>query len=201
MNLSDFSFSTLGEYSCDLQSFDCGREDINEFFRNDALQYQDELFGKTYLFSPRDNLNQIAAAFTVANASIFTRLLPNSRQKKVGYEVHHSKNQINYPAVLLGRLGVDRRFSGHNLGLQIIEFVAQWFAGDENKSGCRHLIVDAYNENWLLEFYKKCGLNPIFSSEEQERKYRQIEDSKILQTRLLYRDLILLKRTSKHNVK
>ena len=33
MNLSDFSFSTLGEYSCDLQSFDCGREDINEFFR------------------------------------------------------------------------------------------------------------------------------------------------------------------------
>ena len=94
MNLSDFSFSTLGEYSCDLQSFDCGREDINEFFRNDALQYQDELFGKTYLFSPRDNLNQIAAAFTVANASIFTRLLPNSRQKKVGYEVHHSKNQI-----------------------------------------------------------------------------------------------------------
>ena len=32
MNLSDFSFSTLGEYSCDLQSFDCGREDINEFF-------------------------------------------------------------------------------------------------------------------------------------------------------------------------
>lgn len=68
----------------------------------------------------------------------------------MGYEIRHSKGQINYPAVLLGRLGVDVQFSGFKLGCQIVEFVAQWFAGPENKSGCRHLIVDAYNEDWLL---------------------------------------------------
>ena len=197
MNLSDFSFSTLGEHISDLSTFDCGRKDINDFFKDEAVDYQNELFGKTYLFSPRDNLECVAAAFTVANASIFTRMLPNSRQKKVGYEVRHSKGQINYPAVLLGRLGVDVRFAGHGLGPQIIEFVAQWFAGSENKSGCRHLIVDAYNEDWLLKFYERCGLIPIFNSIEQERTYRQIEDeSKPLETRLLYRDLILLRRDS-----
>lgn len=85
MNLSDFSFSTLGNPISNLSSFDCGRTDINDFFRKDALNYQQELFGKTYLFTPRNNLNKVAAAFTVSNASIFTRLLPNSRQKKVGY--------------------------------------------------------------------------------------------------------------------
>jgi hypothetical protein len=196
MNLSDFSFTTLGSPISDLSTFDCGRKDINDFFRDDALDYQKELFGKTYLFSPRNDLNMVAAAFTVANASIFTRLLPNSRQKKVGYEIRHSKGQINYPAVLLGRLGVDIRFSGFKLGKQIVEFVAQWFAGSENKSGCRHLIVDAYNEDWLLNFYDGCGLKPIFGSEEQERRYRQIEDDKPLETRLLYRDLILLRRES-----
>lgn len=196
MNLSDFSFTTLGSPISDLSTFDCGRKDINDFFRDDALDYQKELFGKTYLFSPRNDLNMVAAAFTVANASIFTRLLPNSRQKKVGYEIRHSKGQINYPAVLLGRLGVDIRFSGFKLGKQIVEFVAQWFAGSENKSGCRHLIVDAYNEDWLLNFYDGCGLKPIFGSEEQERGYRQIEDDKPLETRLLYRDLILLRRES-----
>lgn len=199
MNLSDFSFSTLGNPICDLSGFDCGRKDINDFFHNDAMDYQQELFGKTYLFTPRNNLNVVAAAFTVSNASIFTRLLPNSRQKKVGYEVHHSKGQVNYPAVLLGRLGVDLRFKGHDIGSQIVEFVAQWFAGPDNKSGCRHLIVDAYNEERLLNFYADCGLNPIFSSEEQERKYRQINDDKRLETRLLYRDLILLKRQSIRN--
>ena len=196
MNLYDFSLSTLGSPVCDLSAFNCGRKDINDFFRNEALDYQKELFGKTYLFSPRDNLNTVAAAFTVANASIFTRLLPNSRQKKVGYEIRHSKGQINYPAVLLGRLGVDVRFSGFKLGRQIVEFVAQWFAGPENKSGCRHLIVDAYNEKWLLNFYEECGLKPIFGSDEQERVYRQIEDDAPLETRLLYRDLILLRRES-----
>lgn len=196
MNLFDFSFSTLGSPVSDLSAFDCGRKDINDFFRNDALDYQKELFGKTYLFSPRDDLNTVAAAFTVANASIFTRLLPNSRQKKIGYEIRHSKGQINYPAVLLGRLGVDVRFSGFKLGRQIVEFVAQWFAGPENKSGCRHLIVDAYNEDWLLDFYDECSLKPIFGSENQEREYRQIEDDKPLETRLLYRDLILLRRRS-----
>lgn len=196
MNLSDFSFSALGNPIIDLSSFDCGRADINDFFRNEALDYQKELFGKTYLFSPRNNLNTVAAAFTVANASIFTRLLPNSRQKKIGYEIRHSKGQINYPAVLLGRLGVDVRFSGFKLGQQIVEFVAQWFAGTENKSGCRHLIVDAYNEDWLIKFYNGCGLKPIFGNELQERKYRQIDEKFPLETRLLYRDLILLRRES-----
>ena len=102
MNLSDFSFCTLGAPIRDLSSFDCGRKSINDFFRNEALDYQSELFGKTYLLTPRNDLSKVAAAFTVANASLFTRLLPNSRKKKVGYEVRHSKGDINHPAVLFG---------------------------------------------------------------------------------------------------
>ena len=79
MKLSDFAFSTLGEFIRDLSSFDCGRKSINDFFRNEALDYQSELFGKTYLLTHRNDLSKVAAAFTVANASLFTRLLPNSR--------------------------------------------------------------------------------------------------------------------------
>ena len=83
----------------------------------------------------------------------------------MGYEIRHSKGQINYPAVLLGRLGVDVLFSGFKLGRQ-------------------------------MNFYEECGLKLIFGSEEQERIYRQIEDDKPLETKLLYRDLILLRRRS-----
>lgn len=48
MNLFDFSFSTLGSPVSDLSAFNCGRKDINDFFRNDALDYQKELFLQDY---------------------------------------------------------------------------------------------------------------------------------------------------------
>ena len=50
MDLSELIFVELGEQNLDIELFDCGREDINDFFRNDAKNYQDELFGKTYFF-------------------------------------------------------------------------------------------------------------------------------------------------------
>lgn len=94
--------------------------------------------------------------------AIFTKRLTNARKKKMGYEVHQSKGLINYPAVLLGRLGVDLRYQHAHLGPQIIDFVAQWFTSDDNKSGCRHLIVDAYNEPGLIDFYQRNGFK-LFS--------------------------------------
>lgn len=87
MDLSELTFVELGEQNLDIELFDCGREDINDFFRNDAKNYQDELFGKTYFFCLPNKPERIVAAFTVANASIFTKHLPNSRRRKIGYDV------------------------------------------------------------------------------------------------------------------
>lgn len=198
MTLNDLLLLPLVPGETDFSNFDCGREDINDFFQNDASDFQEELFGKTYVFVPETSPESIVAAFTVANASIFTKRLPNARKKKIGYEVHQSKGSINYPAVLLGRLGVDLRYQHAHLGPQIIDFVAQWFTSEDNKSGCRHLVVDAYNEPGLIDFYERNGLKLFFSTEEQEREYRALnsDGQERLETRLMYRDLILLKRTS-----
>lgn len=93
---------------------------------------------------------------------------------------------------------MDKSFKGNHFGAQIIEFVAGWFSSDENFSGCRHLIVDAYNEPELIDFYRKNGMELFFSSLEQELSYRNWDTVKDgpLQTRLMFRDLILLKRPS-----
>lgn len=201
MTLNDLVFLPLVPGETDFTNFDCGRPDINDFFLNDAPDYQEELFGKTYVFAAESSPKTIVAAFTVANASIFTKRLPNARKKKIGYEVHSSKGNINYPAVLLGRLGVDIRYQHAHLGPQIIDFVAQWFTSEDNKSGCRHLIVDAYNESGLIDFYERNGLKLFFSTEQQEREYRNLgsDGSEKLATRLMYRDLILLKRRTIRN--
>ncbi len=103
-------------------SFSCGRQTVDHFFHAEAQEYQDELFGKTYYFCLPQKPLEIVAGFTVANASIFTKRLPNARQKKIGQEVHHKKGMINYPAVLLAQLGVDVKYRGNHLGTQIIDF-------------------------------------------------------------------------------
>lgn len=181
-----------------LRNFDCGRATVNKFFHEEAQDYQDELFGKTYYFCLPDSPSDVVAGFTVANASIFTKRLPNARQKKIGREVHHEKGLINYPSILLAQLGVDIKFKGQHIGPQIIDFVMAWFTSGSNKSGCRHLIVDAYDEPHLLEFYQRNGLNLFFSSIEQEMQYRNwnVEKDGPLETRLMFRDMILLKRQS-----
>jgi len=91
IQIDELEMYTLGELDFDLDSFDCGRKSINEFFRDEAQAYQDELFGKTYFFVFPDEPTKVVAGFTVANASIFTKHLGNSRQKKIDREVHHEK--------------------------------------------------------------------------------------------------------------
>ena len=51
---------------------------------------------------------------------------------------------------------------------------------------------------YLQEFYQRNGLNLFFSSLEQERQYRNWDTEKDgpLETRLMFRDMILLKRPS-----
>jgi len=198
MTLDDLDFLPQGTPGLNIQAFDCGRKSVNDFFHNEAQDYQDELFGKTYYWVLPDSPSDIVAGFTVANASIFTKRLPNARQKKIGREVHHEKGLINYPSILLAQLGVDLKYKGFHLGPQIIDFVMDWFTSPDNKSGCRHLIVDAYDEPHLLDFYQRNGLNLFFSSLEQEMQYRNwdVEKDGPLETRLMFRDMILLKRPS-----
>ena len=101
MTLDDLDFLPQGTPGLNIQAFDCGRKSVNDFFHNEAQDYQDELFGKTYYWVQPDSPSEIVAGFTVANASIFTKRLTNARQKKIGREVHHEKGLINYPSILL----------------------------------------------------------------------------------------------------
>lgn len=39
--------------------------------------------------------------------------------------------------------------------LQVIEYIASWFVHPDNKTGCRFIVVDAYNKENVLHFYEK----------------------------------------------
>ena len=120
-------------------------------------------------------------------------LLPNARKKKVAKNVSYVKRDLIYPAVLIGRLGISTRYQQHHIGTELMNFIKSWFVDSSNKTGCRYLIVDAYNSDIPLAFYKKNGFDFIFSTEEQEKDYRKIVSNEPLRTRLMFFDLILIK--------
>lgn len=72
-----------------------------------------------------------------------------------------------------------------------MNFIKGWFVHPMNKTGCRFLVVDAFNEPTPLSYYEKNEFNYLFSSEEQEAI--SAHKSGELKTRLMYFDLITLK--------
>lgn len=173
--------------------FSCGNEDLDDFFHNDSIAYANDLFGKTYCFCSKETRKEIFCAFTVSNASIFTTMLPNARKKKVAKNVPYIKRDLIYPAVLIGRLGISKKYQHLHLGSELMDFIKAWFVDPYNKTGCRYLIVDAYNTEVPLAFYLKNGFDFIFSTEEQEKAYRHIATEDKLKTRLMFFDLIVIK--------
>jgi hypothetical protein len=73
-----------------------------------------------------------------------------------------------------------------------MDFMKSWFIDSNNKTGCRFVVVDAYNEQSPTEYYKKTGFEFLFSTEEQEKEYTGLIDEDELSTRLMYFDLIVL---------
>lgn len=103
----------------------------------------------------------------------------------------------SYPAVLIGRLGVNKDFriidgEADNIGKQLMDFIKSWFIDGANKTGCRFIVVDSYNEPRALRYYAKNDFEGLFSTEEQEKEFTGLSKDAILTSRLMYFDLIVL---------
>lgn len=179
------------------KTFDCDHKDLNDFFKNDVINYSNELLGKTYCFTLDKDPSIIVCAFTISNDSIKTTHLPNARKRKVIKIIPREKHMRSYPAVLIGRLGVHKDFrkvseDEEKTGKQLMDFIKSWFIDKSNKTGCRFIVVDSYNEPNALRYYEKNGFVNLFSSEKQEKEYSNIPSSRELLTRLMFFDLIVL---------
>lgn len=174
------------------ENFDCGHSDLNDFFQNDATKYSEELLGKSYCFTLNENPEIIVCAFTVSNDSIKIYDLPGSRKRAVNKTIPRVKQMRQYPAVLIGRLGVNKDFKRKGIGEELMNFIKYWFINPNNKTGCRYIAVDSYNEEIPLAYYEKNGFVKMFSSEKQEKEYFNIPEDRQLKTRLLSFELIEL---------
>jgi GNAT superfamily N-acetyltransferase len=172
-----------------IQDFICDNTDLNDFFAKDAIKYQEELLGETFFFR-HNQTGEIVCAFTMSNDSIRTDDLPNSRKKKVRENIPHAKGMKSYPATLIGRLGVAKKFAGKGIGKQLMNFIkSMCLIEDGNR--CRFLLVDAYNNAKTTNYYTKNEYQFVFSSVQQEKEYYDMPVEKALKTRFMFFDLKL----------
>jgi GNAT superfamily N-acetyltransferase len=190
----DFLFRRYNkELAGKLPVFDCGDEDLNAFFQEDAFNYDAQLLGRSYCFLSALE-GDIAAIFTLSNSAIRVAELPNNAKRRLVKLIPWVKQGRNYPAVLIGRLGVSRKYRNQKIGSQIIDFIKAWFLSNHNKTGCRFVVVDAYNKEDVLHFYSNANnkFSFLFKEESQEKLYNSIPADENLKTRQMYFDLATL---------
>ena len=154
MGLEDFVLSPLTS-DFDLRKFDCGNSDINEFLKEDALNYQQHHLANTFLFC--NDLSEVVAFFCISNDCLNKKLengIWNKFHRK--QSIPNDKRIRQYPAIKIGRLGVDKKFQKSGIAYELMDFI-KGYAILDLKPACRLLLLDAYNQPRQLNYYDKNG--------------------------------------------
>ena len=152
--------------------FDCGKPDLNDYFKHDAKKHREELLTETY-FLHETSLEDIfpVALIDFCNDSIrrekFNQAIQVDRQLETFID---AKRYATYPAVKVTRFGVCSQFQGKNIGSFVLNMVKKLFRTD-NRTGCRFLTVDAYNDPKVLNFYRKNEFQ-FFTDKDSNKKTR-----------------------------
>lgn len=159
-----------------VKTFDCGDSDLNEFFLKDAVNYLRQLLAVTYVFESKD---ETVAFFSVLNDKIINKdtETQNTISHKLSRKIPNDKRRPSYPAVKIGRLGVHLNYQSQGIGCEVIDFIKALFT-DDNKTGCRFITVDAYNNEKAASFYLKNSFKFLTEVDKDD------------DTRLMYFDLM-----------
>lgn len=156
-----------------IESFKCVEEDLNDFLINDSKDYQRELLSKTYLVIHKAT-GDISAYFSLLNDVVKLDEIERSTRNRINRKIPNSKRRSHYPAVKLGRLAVDARYSNQGIGRYVLDNLKYIFTHG-NRTGCRFMTVDALSS--ATGFYENNGFH--FFTDADKAEY----------TRLMYFDL------------
>lgn len=138
-----------------LQSYE---QDLIDFLLEDAFNNQGKKISKTYLFFLKST-NELIGYITLLTDKI--NLDPPLKKE-------FKKERINYkslPALKIGRLCVDDRFSGRGIGRFMIQFTIYKVIKLNELCGCRFITLDAKRnpdkKKDSIHFYKKMGFDVL----------------------------------------
>jgi ribosomal protein S18 acetylase RimI-like enzyme len=149
MMLAPFRFEALGDHH-DRSAFDCGDEALDGYFRTQATQDIRRRVANCFVVVEAAT-RQVAAYYTLSSASIPLVDLPAEEAKRL-------PRYPALPAVLIGRLAVDRRFQRRGLGeLMLINAVHRTM---QHFAAAFALLGDAKSDQ-AAAFYGRYGFRRI----------------------------------------
>jgi len=129
----------------DFGSFNCGDKDINEFFKTDALVYNEQKIASTFLFVLN---NEILGFFSVAADSI--------KLKVSEKESHNIQNKpiSEFPAAKIARIGRDVKYKNQKIGENILKWAVGYIMKCSEMMAVRFVTVDSYVNRaaWYEQF-------------------------------------------------
>jgi GNAT superfamily N-acetyltransferase len=129
----------------DVGSFDCGDSDLNEYIWYQALDEQNAGAGVVYLAWQNQDL---VGFVSLAMSSLQVKLVDGERRPG-------STPYTYFPALMMGRLAVDRRRQRLGFGTDLCRFTIAKAMELREVTGCQFVIVNAKQTS--IPFYLKNG--------------------------------------------
>jgi GNAT superfamily N-acetyltransferase len=137
----------------DREKFDCGVQALNDFLQGTARQHQEKGISRTFVLVDSDSEapTEILGYFSLSACEAIAADLPAELAKRMPRTL---------PAVLLGRLAVDRKVRSRGYGGVLLVEAIRRVAATSTQVGIAGLFVDAKDER-SEAFYRKYGFVPL----------------------------------------
>lgn len=135
--------------SHDIEDFDCGIQDLNNYFKSYALQNQAANSATTYVACTEKNI--VIGYYTLAVGSV----LHTSSPKRITRGL--AKHPI--PVMLLARLAVDANWQKNGVGRGLLKDALLRTAQAADIAGIRALLVHAKDDN-VKSWYEQFDFEP-----------------------------------------
>jgi predicted GNAT family N-acyltransferase len=157
---SELTYEILND-SHDLSVFDCSVKDemgLNEFIHQEALQFQRENMGITYLFFYKKTVVGFA---TLAMSQI--------EIKETKIKLPFNTTIKDYPALMIGRLATDNNYRGRHVGENICLWCISKVKQLSAEIGCKLIVILTNEEKYA--FYLNCGFDMVPKFENKPKKW------------------------------
>jgi GNAT superfamily N-acetyltransferase len=143
----NFTFEKLSKKH-KITNFDCGVEALNKFIQTEALQFQEEGLGVTYLAFDD---NQLIGFVTISMADVRTQKMELDHSPVIRIE--------NLSALQIGQLAINKVIQRRGIGTKLVGWCMSKAIEYSKTIGCRSLVLNAIPES--IGFYKHLGFTEL----------------------------------------
>lgn len=134
----------------DRQSFDCGREAMNHWFRRHAWRNQQLDISRSTVMCDADT-GAIAGYVTLATGHIEREYLPKASQRN---------RPEHIPILLLGQLAVDHRYQGMGVARSLLFYALTTSVRIAGTIGCVGVLTHPLDDE-VRAFYRRFGFEDL----------------------------------------